>query len=147
MQEKTAPVFLVATANQVEDLPPELLRKGRFDEIFFVDLPEHADRREILRIHLQKRRRIMGDEVLDELAKRTEHFSGSELEQVVVSALYSAFAARRELTSDDLVFAIRDTVPLYQTYEEKIKALREWAENRARSASSRRRVLDFFDNA
>jgi len=146
LQEKSAPVFLVATANQVEDLPPELLRKGRFDEIFFVDLPDHSDRQEILRIHLQKRRRVMEGDVLEELARRTENFSGSELEQVVVSGLYSAFAARRELTPDDLVFAIRDTVPLYQTYEEKIKALREWAENRARSASSKRRVLDFFES-
>ena len=88
----------------------------------------------------------MEGDVLEELARRTENFSGSELEQVVVSGLYSAFAARRELTPDDLVFAIRDTVPLYQTYEEKIKALREWAENRARSASSKRRVLDFFES-
>ena len=72
--------------------------------------------------------------------------TGLVFEQVVVSGLYSAFAARRELTPDDLVFAIRDTVPLYQTYEEKIKALREWAENRARSASSKRRVLDFFES-
>lgn len=145
LQEKTAPVFLVATANQVDALPPELLRKGRFDEIFFVDLPELADRQAILSIHLKLRRRIMPEGVLKDLAERTENFSGSELEQVVVSGLYSAFAQRRELTPEDLVYAVRDTVPLYQTYEEQIKALREWATNRARSASSKRRVLDFFN--
>ncbi len=144
LQEKSAPVFLVATANQIDVLPPELLRKGRFDEIFFVDLPEAYERKEILRIHLRRRRRTMPEETLDELAKRAEYFSGSELEQVVVSAMYGAFAQRRELTHEDLVHACRDMVPLYRTYEDQIKALREWAQTRARQASRKRRVIDYF---
>jgi SpoVK/Ycf46/Vps4 family AAA+-type ATPase len=145
LQEKTAPVFLVATANKVEALPPELLRKGRFDEIFFVDLPDAAERADILRIHLARRRRQMPDAVLDDLVKRTEYFSGSELEQVVVSGMYTSFAASRELTADDLVWAVKETVPLYRTYEDQIKALREWATTRARPASLKRKVLDFFN--
>ena len=144
LQEKSSPVFLVATANQVDELPPELLRKGRFDEIFFVDLPDVHDRKEILRIHLQKRSRPMPTEVIEDLATRCDYFSGSELEQVVISALYSAFAQGRDLEADDLIYAARSSVPLYKTYEEQIKALREWAEHRARPASSKRRVLDFF---
>jgi AAA+ superfamily predicted ATPase len=145
LQEKTAPVFMVATANRVEALPPELLRKGRFDEIFFVDLPDAAERGEILKIHLQRRRRQMPEMVLDDLVKRTEYFSGSELEQVVVSAMYTAFAAGRELTADDLVWAVKETVPLYRTYEDQIKSLREWATTRARPASLKRKVLDYFN--
>jgi AAA+ superfamily predicted ATPase len=144
LQEKSAPVFMVATANQVEALPPELLRKGRFDEIFFVDLPDIHDRKEILKIHLQRRKRAMSDEVVEQLATRCDHFSGAELEQVVISGLYMAFAAGRELTPDDLVEAARELVPLYQTYEEQIKALRDWASNRARPAAAKRRVLDMF---
>jgi SpoVK/Ycf46/Vps4 family AAA+-type ATPase len=145
LQEKTAPVFLVATANRVEALPPELLRKGRFDEIFFVDLPDAAERADILRIHLTRRRRQMSDLVVEDLVKRTEYFSGSELEQVVVSGMYTAFAASRELTADDLVWAVKETVPLYRTYEDQIKSLREWASTRARPASIKRKVLDFFN--
>lgn len=143
-QEKTTPVFLVATANQVEALPPELLRKGRFDEIFFVDLPEIHERLEILRIHLTRRGRFFPDAVLEALAQRTEYFSGAELEQVVIAAMYSAFAQGRDVTSEDLDYAAKETVPLYRTYEENIKALRQWAEGRARRASRRRKVLDFF---
>lgn len=144
LQEKSAPVFLVATANQVDQLPPELLRKGRFDEIFFVDLPDIHDRKEILKIHLTKRRRAIPDDAIEELAAKCEYFAGAELEQVVVSALYAAFAEKRELTARDMEFAARDIVPLYRTYEEKIKALREWASTRARPAAAKRRVLDFF---
>ena len=145
-QEKLTPVFLVATANDVSRLPPELLRKGRFDEIFFVDLPDLHERRAILEIHLLKRGRVMPTEVLDELATKCEYFSGAEIEQIVVSGLYTSFADRRELSREDLVYALDETVPLYRTYEEQIKTLRDWAEGRARRASTKTRVLDFFDN-
>ncbi|QDG52023.1 AAA family ATPase [Persicimonas caeni] len=144
-QEKTAPVFLVATANDVTSLPPEMLRKGRFDEIFFVDLPDIHERKEILQIHLTRRGRAFGDEVLDDLAARTEHYSGAELEQVVVSAMYTAFADDRDIGVEDLEYAVKETIPLYRTYEDEIKALREWAHGRARAASHERKVLDFFE--
>lgn len=143
-QEKTTPVFLVATANSVHKLPPELLRKGRFDEIFFVDLPEIHERRDILNIHLRRRGRTFDEAVVEKLCEKTEYFSGAELEQVVVSAMYTAFADEREVEPDDLLYAVQETVPLYRTYEEQIKALREWADGRARRASHRRKVLDFF---
>lgn len=143
-QEKKSPVFLVATANQVEALPPELMRKGRFDEIFFVDLPEIHERMDILRIHLTRRGRFFPDQILEALAQRTEYFSGAELEQVIVAGMYSAFANGRDLTLEDLEYAAKETVPLYRTYEENIKELRQWAEGRARRASRRRKVLDFF---
>lgn len=143
-QEKTTPVFLVATANAVDQLPPELLRKGRFDEIFFVDLPELHERKDILQIHLTRRGRSFPKEVVEKIATKTEYFSGAELEQVVVSAMYTAFADDRELGVEDLDYAVQETIPLYRTYEEQIKALREWAEGRARRASHRRKVLDFF---
>lgn len=144
-QEKESAVFVVATANQVEALPPEMLRKGRFDEIFFVDLPQIHERKEILRIHLDLRDRSMPDKVIEEIAVACEYFSGAELEQVVISAMYAAFAEDRQIDRDDLIYAARDTVPLYRTYEEMIKGLREWAHERARPASRQRRVLDFFD--
>lgn len=143
-QEKTTPVFVVATANRVDALPPELLRKGRFDEIFFVDLPDVHERKEILRIHLERRNRKVADPILDDISARCEYFSGAEIEQVVISAMYTAFAAGREIENDDLVYATQETIPLYRTYEESIKALREWAHGRARLASRERRMLDFF---
>lgn len=143
-QEKQSPVFLVATANQVDVLPPELLRKGRFDEIFFVDLPEIHERIEILRIHLTRRGRFFDDATLERLGQVTEYFSGAELEQIVVSGMYTAFAANRDLGVEDLEYAVKETVPLYRTYEEQIKGLRQWAEGRARRASRRRKVIDFF---
>ena len=146
-QEKQTPVFVVATANDVSALPPELLRKGRFDEIFFVDLPQQHEREEILRIHLDRRDVSLSDEAVVELAEACEYFSGAELEQVVVSAMYAAFAEDRGLEPDDLMYAARDTVPLYRTYEEMIKGLREWAHERARPASRQRRVVDFFDRS
>ncbi|RMF84783.1 MAG: AAA family ATPase [Nitrospinota bacterium] len=135
LQEKTSPVFVVATANNIDLLPPELLRKGRFDEIFFVDLPTVEERREIFRIHLQKRKRNPEDFDLDLLAASTEEFSGSEIEQVIISALYDAFDAQRELTTEDLLANITDMIPLSRTMEEEINALREWAHARARPAS------------
>lgn len=148
LSEKTADVFVVATANDVSALPPELLRKGRFDEIFFVDLPNKHERLEVLTVHLRKRGREPEDFAkLPDLAAYCEQFSGAELEQVVIAALYNAFSEKRELTFDDLVNSAKATIPLYQTFEEQIKILRDWASSRARSASTDTRMLDMFGSS
>ncbi len=138
MQDKKAPAFVVATSNDVTSLPPELLRKGRFDEIFFIDLPAHEERKQIFIIHLQKRKRNPEDFDLDRLAEVTPGFSGAEIEAVVVDALYDAFDETRELTTDSIVAAAAHTVPLAMTMQERIETLREWAATRARDASSAR---------
>lgn len=138
MQEKTAPVFVIATANDVRSLPPELLRKGRFDEIFFVDLPTMEERSEILKIHLKKKGREIQHLDLSRLMEATPDFSGSEIETVVVSALYEAFDADphvRALSTDQLLHAAKEIVPLAVTMQEKIADMREWAKTRARLAS------------
>jgi len=135
LQEKTAPVFVVATANRVEGLPPELLRKGRFDEIFFIDLPGLAERAEILRIHLARRSRPPERFDLPGLAARAEQFSGAELEQLVVEGLHAAFHARTDLTDAHLLQAIGETVPLAVTLREEIARIRDWAKDRTRPAS------------
>ncbi|NOY26401.1 MAG: AAA family ATPase [Oligoflexia bacterium] len=145
MQEKQAPVFVVATANEVRVLPPELLRKGRFDEIFFVDLPNVHERLEILEIHLRQRKRDPELFDLTRLAEETEKFSGAELEQLVVGGLFAAFADGRALDDGDLVDASRDMVPLAVTMDDRLKELREWAHTRARQASTDRRRIDFFE--
>jgi ATP-dependent 26S proteasome regulatory subunit len=145
LQEKKAPVFVVATANEVEHLPPELLRKGRFDETFFVDLPDVHERLAILQVHLRKRHRDPAKYDLATLAKLAEHYSGAELEQAVVAGLYRAFGQGRELETLDLQKELDEIVPLYATYEEKIKALREWAKNRARKANRDRTLVDLFE--
>jgi ATP-dependent 26S proteasome regulatory subunit len=136
LQEKTAPVFVVATANRIEELPPELLRKGRFDEIFFVDLPALAERREILDIHIRKRKRDPAQFDLEHLADASEGFSGAEIEQAIVSALYDAFDAGHDLTTGDILRNVRDSVPLSRMMREQIDTLRDWAVTRARRASS-----------
>ncbi len=135
LQEKTVPVFVVATANQVEMLPPELLRKGRFDEIFFIDLPARQERADIFAIHLRKRKRDPAKYDLEALAEATPGFSGAEIEQLVVEALYDAFDAGRDLETEDILKAATATVPLSMTMREKIAYLREWADTRARKAS------------
>jgi len=135
LQEKTAPVFVVATANRIEQLPPELLRKGRFDEIFFIDLPALPERREILEIHVRKRGRDPAAYDLDLLARRAEGFSGAELEQAVISGLYDAFAEGKELGQDHLERAVSDSLPLSTTMREDIERLRDWARTRTRAAS------------
>jgi SpoVK/Ycf46/Vps4 family AAA+-type ATPase len=138
LQEKTAPVFVIATANNVHQLPPELLRKGRFDEIFFVDLPTEGERKEILDIHLRKKGRDPAAVDVKKLVEATPEFSGSELEQVVVSAMYDAFDANpdeRQLSTEQLMHASREIVPLAVTMQEGIAAMREWAKTRARVAS------------
>ncbi|MBW2269713.1 MAG: AAA family ATPase [Deltaproteobacteria bacterium] len=144
LSEKQAPVFVVATANDVAALPPELLRRGRFDELFFVDLPTAKERQEILSIHLRKRGRDPSHYRVVELAEEAERLTGAELEQAVTAALYTAFAENRELDDDDLANAIGETVPLYDTYEERIKELRDWARDRARSASVDAKMVDLF---
>jgi hypothetical protein len=136
LQEKTAPVFVVATANRIEQLPPELLRKGRFDDIFFIDLPSAAERREILEIHVRRRGRDPGAHDLEALARRTAGFSGAELEQAVISALYDAFAEGRELEPAHLARAVDEARPLSVTVREEIVRLRDWARTRTRAASS-----------
>jgi hypothetical protein len=144
LSEKRAPVFVVATANDVKQLPPELLRRGRFDELFFVDLPSGGERAEILAIHLRRHGRDPLQFDLEELAEQSGRLSGAELEQVVVAALYTAFTAGRELEWNDLANAISDTVPLYDTYEERIKELRDWARTRARPATVDARMANLF---
>ena len=144
LQEKTAAAFVVATANAVDQLPPELLRKGRFDEIFFVDLPNQDERSHILRIHLAQHQRDPATFEVEEVAGHCEHFSGAELAQVVVDGLHRAFRGKRELTTDDLRIAAKTTVPLYRTYEEQIKALREWSKRRARRASTDARIAELW---
>ena len=136
LQEKTAPVFVVATANRIDGLPPELLRKGRFDEIFFVDLPEAAERRDIFRIHLQRRKRDPGNYDLNALAELATDFSGAEIEQAVVAGLYEAFAENVELGQQHLARALQETFPLAVTMRPEIDRLREWARGRTRPASS-----------
>jgi hypothetical protein len=134
MQDRPAAVFIVATANDVAALPPELLRKGRFDEVFFVDLPSAASRREILTIHLSKRHRDPGQFDLDALTAASEGFSGAELEQAVVSSLYGAFARGRDLTTQDILDELRITRPLSVVMAEKVQELRQWAKGRCVSA-------------
>jgi SpoVK/Ycf46/Vps4 family AAA+-type ATPase len=135
LQEKKAPVFVVATANDVSLLPPELLRKGRFDEIFFLDLPTEAERAQIFAIHLRKRKRDPAQFKLKQLAKATEGFSGAEIEQVIIGALFTAFDVGRDLTTEDLLAEIKATVPLSVMMREEIDELRTWAQLRARPAS------------
>ena len=144
LAEKRSPVFVVATANDVKGLPPELLRRGRFDDLFFVDLPTLAERAEVLSIHLARHGRDPLQFDLEQLAVASERLTGAELEQVVTAALYGAFSAARELTDADLLRAIEETVPIYETYEERIKDLRDWARGRARPASVDGRIADFF---
>jgi len=146
MQEKTKPVFVVATANEVRNLPPELLRKGRFDEIFFVDLPNVHERLEILEIHVRRRGRQVEDFDLLQLAEETEKFSGAELEQLVIAALFLAFSKGRQLRQEDLVRVARDSIPLAVTMDDRLKELREWARPRARPASVDTRRVSFFED-
>ena len=137
LQEKQAPVFVIATANSVEQLPPELVRKGRFDEIFFVDLPDVEERTDIWRIHLSKRNRDPDGFDLPTLAMASDGLSGAEIEQAVVAGLYEAFDQNRPLEMSDLLDVLQDTVPLSQMMQEEIEGLRTWARYRARPASSR----------
>ena len=144
LQEKKAPVFVVATANDVRDLPPEMLRKGRFDEIFWIDLPNVHERESIFRIHLEKRGRSGDDFDTWKLAEDTDKFSGAEIEQVVVDALFDAFARDREVETADMLRSVRRTVPLAVTMDQAFKRLKEWARDRTRPATFDSRRVDFF---
>jgi AAA+ superfamily predicted ATPase len=136
MQEKTAPCFVVATANDIAALPPELLRKGRFDEIFFLDLPTPTERRTIFEVHLAKRKRKPDLFDLNRLARESEGYVGSEIEQAIIDAMYFGFDAGREFETEDVSAALRRQVPLSVSQREIINALRSWLnEGRARSAS------------
>lgn len=136
MQEKKSPVFVMATANRVERLPGEFLRKGRFDEIFFVDLPTPQERKDIFNIHLTKRRSDISRFDLEQLSKMSDGFSGAEIEQAIVAAMYEAFAQDREFTQLDIIAAIKATLPLSKTMQEQVTALRDWARQRARPAAA-----------
>jgi SpoVK/Ycf46/Vps4 family AAA+-type ATPase len=135
LQEKQSPVFVIGTANNVKQLPPELLRKGRFDEIFFVDLPSAAERKEIIHIHIRRRNRDPEKFDVPAIVEATEGFSGSELEQIVISALYDAFDKDDEINDEYLLQAADETVPLSRTMQEEIAGMRDWAKSRARLAS------------
>src|SRR5947209_10264119 len=120
MQEHSAPVFLIATANDIEALPPELLRKGRFDEIFFIDLPNLEARTQIIGIHLKKRKRDPAKFDIAEIAQASDGFSGAEIEQAVISALHDAFAHAQELTTAHVIAALKNSPPLSVTMSEKL---------------------------
>jgi ATP-dependent 26S proteasome regulatory subunit len=136
MQEKSAPVFVVATANDVSQLPAEMLRKGRFDELFFVDLPNQAEREAIWEIQIGKHGRIPSDFDIVQLAKATEGLTGSEIENVFIEALYLAFDLGREPTDLDIARVLTEFVPLSRLMTEQIGGLRNWAKGRARLATS-----------
>ncbi len=140
LSEKTAPVFVVATANDISHLPPELLRKGRLDEIFFVDLPTSEERADIFRIHLARRGRLPDAFDLAALAEAAHLFSGAEIEEAINSALYDAFSERTELATRHVLKALAESVPLARTMDEQIQTLRTWAEGRARYASLNRQA-------
>ncbi len=138
MQEKTSPVFVVATANNINLLPPELLRKGRFDEIFFVDLPSQKERENIFSIHLIKKGQDPSQYPMEMLGKKTEGFNGAEIEECIKEAMFAAYVDapdNPQLLSKHLVDAISKTVPLSTTMKEQIAALRNWAATRAKNAS------------
>lgn len=155
MQEKTAPVFVIATANNINSLPAELLRKGRFDEIFFVDLPTQREREEIFKLHLSKRLKDkdvaskieVNSDLYKQLAQMTEGFVGAEIEQVVISALYEAFFNKRPLEFSDLANTIKNVVPLSVTQKEQILAIRQWANIRAVAATKKDDMVEYSSKA
>jgi SpoVK/Ycf46/Vps4 family AAA+-type ATPase len=136
LQEKQSAVFVIGTANNIKMLPPELLRKGRFDEIFFVDLPSSSERKTIFEIHIASRNRDVANYDITAMVDATDGFSGSEIEQVVISALYDAFDEGVEINDQHLLRAVGDTVPLSRTMHEEIGTMRDWAKSRARLASN-----------
>ena len=135
LQDKRSPVFVVATANDLSGIPPEFLRQGRFDDIFFVGLPGPEEREAILKIHVARRRRDPERYALDEVVKLTDGFSGAEIEQAVISGLYRAFDAERELDGMDILAAVKETTPLSRARAREIAALTAWASANAKLAS------------
>lgn len=136
MQETKAPVFVVATANNIAGLPPELLRKGRFDEIWFVDLPGKKERQEIFSIHIKRKNRDVSAFDLELLATQTPGYTGSEIEQIVLAGLFRAFSKGADITTETLLDVARETAPLSVTMADQIAAMREWGKERARLAST-----------
>jgi SpoVK/Ycf46/Vps4 family AAA+-type ATPase len=135
LQEKTSPVFVVATANDVSQLPPELLRKGRFDEIFFVDLPNPDEREKIFRIHLKKKGRKADQFDIQKIVACSQGFSGSEIEQAIISALFDCFELGKDIDTDSVVNSCKEIIPLSYQMKELIDGMRDWAKSRARKAS------------
>src|SRR5262249_36355337 len=135
LSEKTAPVFVIATANDISHLPPEMLRKGRVDEIFFVDLPTERERRAIFQIHLAKRKRDPARFDLERLARQSDGFSGAEIEEAIISGLFDAFSKGIDLDTATIRAGIAETVPLSRTMSEELGRLRTWAQGRARPAT------------
>lgn len=135
MQEKKSTVFVIATANDISKLPPELLRKGRFDEIFFLDLPKDKEKEEIFAIHLTKKGRDPKNFSIKEFALAAKEFTGAEIEQVITDALFLAFNQQKEISNEDVLNAIKGCIPLSTTYSHELGALREWAKLRAKKAS------------
>jgi SpoVK/Ycf46/Vps4 family AAA+-type ATPase len=136
MQEKRKSVFVVATANNVMHMPPELLRKGRFDEVFFIDLPTLEERKDIFRVHLKKVRPVLRSYDLDVLAQKSQGFSGAEIEQSIIEAMFNAFDDnQRDFTTEDILKSLGELIPLSQFMREDVEALRTWAVGRARKAS------------
>ena len=137
LQDKEKPVFVVATANNVEQLPPELLRKGRFDEMFFVDLPTKEERKEIFKIHLQKRGRDIKSFDLDKLSELSKGYSGAEIEQAIIASMFNVFiddAGMLDIGTLSIEAGLREIIPLSATSKEQISKLREWSKSRARPA-------------
>jgi SpoVK/Ycf46/Vps4 family AAA+-type ATPase len=135
MNDKTKPVFVVATSNNVSQLPPEFLRKGRFDELFFVDLPDQDEREEIFKIHIAKRNRKPDAFNVAALASATNGFTGAEIEAVITESLFSAFDEKMEVEDRHVLESISATVPLSRTMAAQIESLRTWANGRTRKAS------------
>jgi SpoVK/Ycf46/Vps4 family AAA+-type ATPase len=127
---------VVATANDISALPPELLRKGRFDEIFFVDLPSFTERKEIFRVHLIKRKMDIDKFDLEVLSQSASGYSGAEIEEAIISAMFDAFYDKENLNTERLIEVLKVTVPLSKTMSEDIDKLRKWADGRARAATS-----------
>ena len=147
MQEKTVPVFVVATANRVKDLPPELLRKGRFDEIFFVDLPTPEEREKIFKIHLLKNNQDPSHFSFEQLLKESVGYNGAEIEEAINEAMFSAYVDNPDsprLDNKHLLDAVKGIVPLSKTMKEDIDGLRTWASTRAKNASDKPYVIDSF---
>jgi SpoVK/Ycf46/Vps4 family AAA+-type ATPase len=136
MSDKTSPVFVVATANEFDRLPPEMLRKGRFDEIFFVDFPHEGERRSIFEIHIKKRERDPASFDIDRLVGVTENYTGSEIEQAIVTGMIEAFAEKeREFQTEDILSGVAKTIPLIDTMQDKIEGIRRRAMQCTVSAS------------
>lgn len=136
LQEKTSPVFVIATANDISSLPPEFLRKGRFDEIFFVDLPNETEIKKILEIQLKKYNHAhLAEGAMNQLIEKAKGFSGAEIEQAVIAALFDAFDSDTQMTLEHVYHSLETTVPLSRTMGEEIEKLRRWAQHRARPSS------------